>query len=183
MQYILASQSPRRKELLARVVADFQAVPADIDETPYPSEQPVDYVQRMASQKAAIILKDYPEAMVIGSDTSVICQNQILGKPQDKNDAKLMLKMLSGQTHEVYTAVSIQSKDKVVNFISKASVTFYPLTEEEIAQYLLDDEYKDKAGAYAVQGLASKFIQSIEGDYYAIVGLPVAALYQNLKQF
>lgn len=183
MQYILASQSPRRKELLARVVENFQAVPADIDERPYPSEQPIDYVQRMATQKAATILKDYPEAVVIGSDTSVVWQNQILGKPQDKNDAKFMLKMLSGQTHEVYTAVSIQSKDKVANFISKAAVTFYPLTEEEIAQYLLDDEYKDKAGAYAVQGLASKFIQSIEGDYYAIVGLPVAALYQNLNQF
>lgn len=173
MQYILASQSPRRKELLARVIADFQAVPADIDETPYPSEQPVDYVQRMATQKAETILKAYPEAVVIGSDTSVICQNQILGKPQDENDARFMLKMLSGQTHEVYTAVSIQSKDKVANFISKAAVTFYPMTEEEITQYLLEDEYKDKAGAYAIQGLASKYIQSIEGDYYAIVGLPV----------
>lgn len=183
MQYILASQSPRRKELLARVIADFQAVPADIDETPYPSEQPVDYVQRMATQKAETILKAYPEAVVIGSDTSVICQNQILGKPQDENDARFMLKMLSGQTHEVYTAVSIQSKDKVANFISKAAVTFYPMTEEEITQYLLEDEYKDKAGAYAIQGLASKYIQSIEGDYYAIVGLAVAALYQNLKQF
>ena len=96
MQYILASQSPRRKELLARVVENFQAVPADIDETPYPSEQPIDYVQRMATQKAATILKDYSEAVVIGSDTSVVWQNQILGKPQDKNDAKFMLKMLSG---------------------------------------------------------------------------------------
>lgn len=183
MQYILASQSPRRKELLARVVTDFQAIPADVDETPYPGEQPVDYVQRMATQKATMISKDYPDDIVIGSDTSVVWKNQILGKPQDENDAKFMLKMLSGQTHEVYTAVSVQSKNKVANFVSKAEVTFNPITDEEIVQYLLDDEYKDKAGAYAVQGLASKFIQSIDGDYYAIVGLPVAALYQTLKHF
>lgn len=182
MEIILASQSPRRQELLQMLVKQFTIKVAAIDESILTNETPFAYVQRMAFEKATKIASLYPEALVIGSDTTVVIDQNILGKPANDLDAQRILRQLSGRTHDVYTAVSIIYQSTPKTFVSSAQVTFATLTEEEITKYLALNEYQDKAGAYGIQGAASKFIEKIHGDYYAIVGLPIQALYQELKQ-
>lgn len=180
---ILASQSPRRKELLSLLNIEFEAIPADIDEQIDLNNDLVNEIEKLSYQKANHVFKDHQDCLVIGSDTIVKINNEVLGKPKTYEQAKQMLNMLSGNTHEVVTGVTIITKDKVETFSSIAKVSFYPLSEQEIDEYIKTNEPMDKAGAYAIQGLGAKFVKAIEGDYYTIMGLPVAELYHKLKMF
>ncbi|MFP3774677.1 septum formation protein Maf [Enterococcus pernyi] len=182
MKIVLASQSPRRKELLGRLVPAFSIQPADIDETPKLKEDPVAYVQRMAAEKAAAV-QNNEETLVIASDTTVVLGNEILGKPEDDEEAKRMLRKFSGTTHDVYTAVVITDGTQEECILSQASVTFYELTDEEIERYLATGDHRDKAGAYGIQSYAGAFVESISGDYYSIVGFPIGAVNQALKKW
>ncbi|MDH6363774.1 septum formation protein [Enterococcus sp. PF1-24] len=183
MEIILASQSPRRKELLARLVPEFTVMPADIDETVPAGITPVAYVEKMAAEKAAVVSETHPEALVIASDTIVVHQDKILGKPVSEVDAFQMLQGMSDATHTVYTAVVLQKGAHKEATLSSAEVTFYPLTTAEINAYLATGKYADKAGAYGIQEQASVFVKEIHGDYYSIVGFPIGKVNQMLKQF
>lgn len=180
---ILASQSPRRKELLSLLNVEFEAIPADIDEEIDLNNDLVKEIEKLSYQKANHIFKDHKDALVIGADTIVKINNQVLGKPKTYEQAKQMLAMLSNNTHEVVTGVTIISGDKIETFSEIAKVTFYPLTEQEIDEYVKTNEPMDKAGAYAIQGIGAKFIKCIEGDFYTIMGLPIGKLYHRLQKF
>ncbi|MFY0664394.1 MAG: septum formation inhibitor Maf [Natronospirillum sp.] len=178
MKLILASSSPRRQELLALLGVPFVASPADIDETPAPGERAADYVQRMAVEKADTIWRTLSSGAaehtwVLGSDTSVIIDEKILGKPQDEQDAQDMLRLLSGRTHQVITSVCLHGPNGsgVVNSVTE--VEFVVLSESDIKQYWLSGEPRDKAGAYGIQGKGARFVRSINGSFHAVMGLPV----------
>jgi len=185
---ILASQSPRRKLLLRQIGLEFDIVPSLIDENEYPiSNNPIEYAVRLASLKANDVATrtNYP-AIVIGSDTIVVIDGQILNKPKDEDDARRMLKMLSGDTHIVYTAVSIVDRisDRELTDVRATSVTFRNLTDREIDAYIQSGSPLDKAGSYGIQDdFGAVFISHIEGCYYNIVGLPLEMLYSMLQQF
>ncbi len=180
---ILASKSPRRKELLELLKIPFEIIVSDIDEQIDHENDLVKEIEKLSCQKAQAVFRDHTDALVIGSDTIVKIGQKALGKPASVEEAKEMLRLLSGKTHEVVTAVTILYKDNKETFSSIAEVTFYPLTEEEIDGYVSTNEPMDKAGAYAIQGDAAKFISSIKGDYYTIVGLPIGELYHRLKKY
>ena len=180
---ILASGSPRRKELMQMLGIDFDIIVADIDETIDYDANLVKEIERLSYGKANAVFIDHEDDIVIGADTIVKLGNNILGKPKDKEEAVNMLKLLSDNTHQVVTAVSILSKDKKETFSSITDVTFYKLTEEEINEYVESVEPLDKAGAYAIQGKGSEFVKSINGDYYTVVGLPIAEVYRRLKEY
>lgn len=183
MAVILASQSPRRKELLKQLISNFEILPADVDETIRSDHRPTEYVMEMAHKKAQTVAENHLEDLVIASDTIVVHNQCILGKPVNRQDAKAMLVALSGSTHWVYTAVVIRQGHQVEEALVPAKVTFYPITDEEIEAYLDTGEYADKAGAYGIQGKASIFVKEIQGDYYSIVGFPVGVVHQMLKKF
>ncbi|MBM7690067.1 septum formation protein Maf [Enterococcus ureilyticus] len=183
MTVILASQSPRRRELLSRVISDFKVVPADINEEVKDYFTPMDYVLTMAAQKAMHVAKQYPNDLVIGSDTIVTIDNDILGKPTSREDAFRMLRQLSGRTHKVYTSVVLMKDDQESSATVPATVEFYELTDEEINHYLDTKEYQDKAGAYGIQEQGALLVKSIQGDFYSIVGLPIATLNRMLAAF
>ena len=180
---ILASKSPRRRELLELLKIPFEIIVSDIDEQIDHNNDLVKEIEKLSFQKANAVFKDHQDALVIGSDTIVKIGNMALGKPHSIQEAKEMLKELSDRTHEVVTGVTILYKNQVETFSSIAKVNFYPLSEEEIDEYVSTNEPMDKAGAYAIQGDAAKFIRSIEGDYYTIVGLPIGELYHRLKHY
>lgn len=182
MTLILASQSPRRQELLRRITSTFETVPANINEDPTSFSSPVDYVLAMATQKAEVVAKKYPQGTIIGCDTIVTLDHQILGKPTSKAEARQMLSQLSGKKHVVYTSIVVLKKKQKISATIPSTVEFYPLTETQIENYLATNEYKDKAGAYGIQGEAALFIKRIEGDYYAIMGLPIAPLNRILAK-
>ncbi|MBT3504198.1 MAG: septum formation inhibitor Maf [Piscirickettsiaceae bacterium] len=172
----LASGSPRRSELLAQIGIEFDKLTIDVDESRLIDEMPLDYVQRIAQVKAKAgwaALGDNELRPVIGADTSVIIGQDILGKPKNKAEAKTMLKRLSNNQHEVLTAVSLIYGEQVLTRVSYNKVTFAPLTEAELDWYITTGEGEDKAGSYAVQGLAALFIKKIEGSYSGIMGLPL----------
>lgn len=183
MEYILASASPRRKELLKFVVDDFKIVCADIDETVPNNTSCFDAPEFLANKKAKAIIPKHPEDLVIAADTVVILDNEILGKPKNEQDAFLMLKKLSSKTHFVVTGCSIAKGDKTKSFSVVSKVTFYNLSDTEIYDYIAKNESLDKAGAYGIQGYGSILVEKIEGDYFNIVGLPVAELSRKLKEF
>lgn len=180
---ILASKSPRRRELMEMLKLPFEVIVSDIDERIDYDNDLVKEIESLSYRKAYAVYKDHQDALVIGSDTIVKIGNDVLGKPRSIEHARNMLKELSGRTHEVVTGVTIICASQVETFSSVAEVTFYPLTEEEIDEYLETNEPMDKAGSYAIQGDAAKFIRSINGDYYTIVGLPIAELYHRLKKY
>jgi len=179
---VLASQSPRRKELLKRLNVPFEVIGSDIEEKFDLNLSPDQVAQSLAFQKASHIAKKYPNAQVIGADTIVVYENQILGKPHDENEAFQMISMLSGNTHHVITGVSIINSENQVTFYEKTEVTFWPLSEDEIKSYIQTGEPYDKAGSYGIQGLGSLFVKEIKGDYFNVVGLPIARLYRELKK-
>lgn len=183
MKLILASQSPRRKELLARITSDFVALPADIDETVDLALTPQEYVLEMAQRKAQHIFKQNSESLVIGSDTIVAINGEVLGKPRDELDALRMLRQLSATTHHVYTGVYIMSKEQIEQQVVAAEVTFFELTETEIASYVATGDPLDKAGSYGIQGEAAFFVEQIKGDYHAIIGFPIAHVKRMLAAF
>lgn len=180
---ILASKSPRRKELMQLLKLPFEIIVSDIDEQIDYNNDLVKEIEKLSYQKAEAVYKDHKDALVIGSDTIVKIGNDVLGKPHSIEEAKKMLRELSDNTHQVVTAVTIINNDKVETFSEVAEVTFYPLTEEEIEEYVNTNEPMDKAGSYAIQGDGAKFIRHINGDFYTIVGLPVAELYHRLKKY
>lgn len=179
---ILASQSPRRRELLARLVPDFAVCPADIDETMDPSLSPEQAVAALSRKKAACVAAQQPEALVIAADTIVVC-DEILGKPRDEADAMRMLAELSGRTHQVMTAVSLRWGEKELTRVSVTDVTFRKLRPGEAEAYAATGEPLDKAGAYGIQGRGAVFIEGICGDYYGVMGLPVCLLHEMLQEF
>ncbi|MBQ3459347.1 MAG: septum formation protein Maf [Solobacterium sp.] len=178
---ILASQSPRRRELLEKCGIPFTCEPADIDETIDDSRDLSEEIRRLSLVKAAVILKKHPDAVVVGSDTIVAVDGKVLGKPKDRDEARKMLKMLSGHTHQVITGLSVLSSRRQFQDVSISHVTFATLSDDEIGAYVSSGECDDKAGAYAIQGGAGKFITNIDGDYYAIMGLPLNSVYEELK--
>jgi len=186
MKIVLASQSPRRKALLSHLVEEFTVQAADIDETVLSGELPVDYVERLALQKAQCIAKELGSAepfVVIGSDTTVVFDQHILGKPENFEHCRSMLSMLSGRTHQVYTAFSVVGRNKHITESVCTEVTFAQLSDEDIEQYWATGEPQDKAGAYAIQGIGGKFVKSINGSVSNVVGLPLVELQQVLKDF
>lgn len=181
---ILASQSPRRRELLARLVPEFDVHPADVDETMIPNCTPKQNVEQLARRKACAVIQQQadPNALVIAADTIVVCDDAILGKPASQADAVRMLHMLSGRTHEVMTAVCVKTRDKELADVSVTQVTFRRLYEGEAEAYAKSGEPLDKAGAYGIQGMGGLFISWINGDYYGVMGLPVCMLGEMLRQ-
>ena len=173
VQIILASSSPRRKELLDQIKVTYDVYPVDIDETPFPGERPLDYVQRLAAEKSAACKEQFKTEMpVLAADTAVILGAVIMGKPKDKADAMAMLSQLSGKTHQVYSAVSLRGREHG-QAVSITEVTFRCLTEQEILAYWHSGEPVDKAGSYAIQGRGGVFIESIKGSFSGVVGLPL----------
>lgn len=180
-RFILASRSPRRKELLEKCGITFDCIPADIDETLDTSLSLTEAVEDLSFRKASAILAENEDAIVIGSDTIVTIDGEVLGKPADRKDACRMLGMLSGRSHEVITGLCILSRKRCYRNSSVAKVAFAEMDEIEIVEYTASGECDDKAGAYAIQGLGGKYITHIDGDYYSIMGLPLNMVYEELK--
>ncbi|MBN2540108.1 MAG: septum formation protein Maf [Bacilli bacterium] len=179
---ILASNSPRRHELMKFLQYDFESIPSDIEEIVDPKLEHDEQVMELSFQKAYSIFKDHKDAVVLGFDTLVVIDDFILGKPQNEDEAKLFLSLLSGRTHKVYTGCTILTSGYSKSFHSEAIVTFAKLSDQEIADYVATKEPMDKAGAYGIQGYGSKFVAGINGDYYSIMGFPIAKVYQELKK-
>ncbi|MBD7962491.1 Maf family protein [Fictibacillus norfolkensis] len=180
---ILASASPRRFELLSLTLLPFETYPSTLEEKMDLSLTPSRLVESLAEQKAADIFTRKPDCVVLGADTIVSYQNNRLGKPKDRIEAADMLRMLSGQTHEVYTGVCLIDQTKKVIFSVKTSVTFYTLDENTIDWYLNTGEPFDKAGSYGIQGSGSLLVEKIDGDYFNVVGLPISKVVRSLKDF
>lgn len=179
---ILASASPRRKEILQLADLDFDIMPSNAEEITTKTA-PQEVVMELASIKAKDIYEQSDkQSMIVGADTVVAYQGQILGKPSDKEDAKRMLSMLSGQTHEVYTGVCVIEDGEVKTFYEETKVMFYDISEDEINHYIQTGEPMDKAGSYGIQGKAAVFIKGIEGDYYNVVGFPIARFLHEITK-
>ena len=179
---VLASRSPRRSEILQQAGIPFVVRPADIDETPRPDEHPRDYVTRLARDKAMAVSAG-PAEIVLGADTTVVIGGRMMGKPRDSADAVRMLETLSGQRHDVITGICLRTAARVIDDCSATSVWFAALSRREIEEYVSGGVPMDKAGAYAIQGLASRFVERIEGCYFNVMGLPVALVYRRLREF
>lgn len=178
--FILASQSPRRKALLQRVVPEFTAVPAQINERETPVTKPADYVQILARRKGQQVATNYPTATILSADTVVSFQATIYGKPSDRQAAAAVLRQLSGQTHQVYTGIWLKQAARVQQAVVRTDVTFWPLSEDQIATYLDQNNYQDKAGAYGIQGPGSLLVEKINGDFYNVMGLPISTIARML---
>ncbi len=176
---VLASQSPRRSEILRQAGIAFTVRAAVVDETPLAGEKPEDYVVRLAELKALAVSAG-PDETVLGADTTVVIDGEMLGKPADAADARHMLERLSGRQHEVITGICLRRGVEVVRDRAVTKVWFAPMSAREIEEYVLSGEPMDKAGAYAIQGLASKFIERIDGCYFNVMGLPVALVYREM---
>ena len=179
---VLASASPRRQELLRAAGIAFEVQPAHIPEDPLPEEGAKDCAERLAREKAMEVARQRPQDAVLGADTVVVIDNQILGKPTDPADAARMLRLLSGREHQVITGVCLAVKGQTSVASETTSVTMSEISEKEIGDYVASGEPMDKAGAYAIQGMASRWIPRIEGDYGNVVGLPVALVCRMLKE-
>ncbi|MGC9946774.1 MAG: Maf family protein [Bryobacteraceae bacterium] len=177
---VLASRSPRRRDILQQAGIPFVVRPMDVDETPQPGEAAREYVTRIAREKARAAAAGHGE-IVLAADTTVAIQGEILAKPLDEADARRMLRMLSGQRHEVLTGICLRAAHRTIEDCAETSVWFAELSREEIAEYAASGEPMDKAGGYAIQGLASKFVRRIEGCYFNVMGLPVALVYRHLR--
>lgn len=189
MRYVLASGSPRRKELLTKIIPEFEIIPSTSEEDAS-AEEPSKMVEELSFQKASeifhkILTDSASDLIVIGSDTVVSYNRKVLGKPKDRNDAADMIRMLNGNTHSVFTGVTVfyrvNGKTDSFTFHEETKVEVENMTEDEIASYVATGEPDDKAGSYGVQGQFAIFIKGIIGDYYNVVGLPVARLYKELK--
>ena len=180
---ILASASPRRRELISLITNEFEIHTADVDETIEEGMSPEEAVMLLSLKKAKAVSGLFRGRTVIGADTIVVCDGIILGKPENRENAKEMLRMLSGRIHQVLTGVTITDGEKTDTFFVSSDVTFFNLTEDEISGYAESGEPDDKAGAYAIQGKGSLFVEKINGDYFNIVGFPVSEVNRHLKVF
>jgi septum formation protein len=184
VKFILASASPRRRELLASVGFDFDVIPSSVPELRDPGESPEEYVARLSREKAAAIAAKHADRWIIAADTTVLLGEELLEKPEDHADARRMLATIAGKTHIVYTGVTLRNTAAGYHDtrVAESEVRMLPLSEQEIAWYVATGEPLDKAGAYAVQGIGGMFIDSVHGSYTNVVGLPLALLYQMLKR-
>ena len=182
MRLILASSSPRRRELLIQIGLTFDIIPAHIDETRRASEDPTAYVQRLALEKAQTIHAMHPSVFVLGADTTVEIDGHALEKPADSADAERMLRALSDRAHHVHTGLTLLSPDGQRTHLETTSVTFSVIDNAELQHYLDSGEPYDKAGAYGIQGYAARWIPRIDGDYFNVMGLPLAATVRLLKE-
>ena len=186
MKIILASKSPRRKELLTQIGFEFEIIVSDCDEN-IDIASPLELVKELSLRKAKAVEDNLTdeEYLVIGADTLVYCEGEIMGKPENKEDAFRMLSKLQGSEHYVYTGVTLIKREggkvNIESFVEGTAVEFYPMSENEINSYIESGEPMDKAGAYAIQGLCAKYIRGIKGDYNNVVGLPIAKIYQVLN--
>lgn len=178
---VLASESPRRRELLSSLEVNYITCSSAIEEVFNPSLPIEEAIQDVAFQKANAVVSQFPNDVIIGADTIVVYEGQILGKPKDDEDAKQMLQMLSGKTHYVLTGVAILSEGKKETFVEKTEVVFYELEEQLIDSYIATKEPRDKAGAYGIQGKGCILVKEIRGDYFNVVGLPLATLFRKLR--
>jgi septum formation protein len=176
---ILASQSPRRSEILRQAGIPFTVRPVEVDETPLPGEDPRAYVERLALAKA-LAAPAGPQETVLAADTTVTVDGALLAKPADAPDARRMLSLLSGRRHDVLTGICLRKGETLIRDCASTAVWFQPLSVAEIDEYVASGEPADKAGAYAIQGLASKFVSRIEGCYFNVMGLPVSLVYRHL---
>jgi septum formation protein len=176
VQIILASGSPRRRELLQGLGLTFQVIPADIDETPKPSETPRSLVERLSITKAKAIAKDHPDALVIAADTTVALGNEVLEKPKDKEENKVFIQRLQGRKHDVFTGHALVYKSSLEFLVKHSEVHFRSLTDEEINAYVATGEGLDKAGGYGIQGRGAALIPHIVGCYFNVMGMSVAAV-------
>ncbi|PWK06261.1 Maf family protein [Tumebacillus permanentifrigoris] len=183
---ILASGSPRRKELLGSLGLTFDILVSEADESFAPGQPPVEIVQELAYRKASAVANTLNAGLVLGADTIVVCDDVILGKPEDEGDAKRILRLLSGRSHTVYTGIALVEaggEHRVVRDVRGTTVVMKALTDEQIDAYVATGEPMDKAGAYGIQGKASQFITRIDGDYFNVVGLPVSLVADHLATF
>jgi septum formation protein len=192
---ILASASPRRRELLAQAGYNFEVEAADVDESPRAGEAAGDYVRRLAEDKARAVfawratpshsgesaMSGVPELVVLGADTTVVCEGEILAKPVDAEDARRMLRRLSGRVHQVLTGVALATRAGVVSTVETTEVTFSTIPEAELDAYCATSEPMDKAGAYGIQGYAARWIPRIDGDYFNVMGLPIARVVRLIE--
>lgn len=183
LQIILASGSPRRTEILTLAHINHKVIPSTCEEIIDSSLTPNDVAESLSYQKALDVFKKNLDSLVIGADTIVTVDEKILGKPKNYEDAIYMLQLLSNRTHQVITGVTIMKEGKVKTFHEVTYVTVVKLTNDEIKDYIDNENIYDKAGSYAIQGMFSKYISSIKGEYYNVVGLPIARLYHELKEF
>jgi septum formation protein len=179
---ILASGSPRRKELLSNLQIEFDIVVSNIEEIVDKDLRPEEVVMSLALQKANDVARQSTDAFVLGADTIVVYQDHILGKPINEEDSYRMLKLLSGRTHEVLTGVAIVTSNEQVTFYEKTEVTFWELSDSEIKAYIESGEPTDKAGSYGIQQLGSVLVKQIKGDYFSVVGLPVSRTIRELRK-
>ncbi|QSP96592.1 septum formation inhibitor Maf [Marinobacter salinisoli] len=179
---ILASASPRRSELLQQIGVSFTVQPADVDETPLKDERPEHYVERLAREKALAVAAIHPDAMVLGSDTSVVLDGCVLGKPRDRADARRMLSELSGRSHQVMTAVALAHQSECRSLVVTTDVEFRVLSDGEMDAYTATAEPMDKAGGYGIQGHGGIFVRELRGSYSAVVGLPLQETASLLEQ-
>lgn len=183
MNIILASKSPRRTEILSMLNIPHQIIPSEEDEIIDEKLSPIEVVKSLAYQKAKSIFRNHQDAVVIGSDTIVVINDEILGKPKDEQDAIRMLSLLQNTHHQVITGVSIISKEKTDTFAEISNVYFKPMSIDDIKEYMEKDNVYDKAGAYAIQSPHATFVEKIDGDFYNIMGLPKDALKMHLDKF
>ena len=180
---VLASASPRRRELLGHIGISFEVCVSAADENVASGLSPEEIVEALAVRKAEAVFANRPEDIVIGADTIVVLDGEILGKTKDESEARHMLHSLSGRKHWVYTGVAILSEQKNESFVSATEVEFYPLDDEEIRNYVSTGEPMDKAGSYGIQGYGSVLVKRIEGDFYTVVGLPIAEVARRLRNY
>jgi len=182
VRVILASQSPRRRELLALVGISHEVRPADVDESVRPGELPVPYCERLARLKADTVAHSHRDAVVVGSDTIVVVDGDILGKPRDQTDATTMLARLSGRTHTVFTAVAVAHGGVTRSGVEEVDVTFRAIDADTIAAYIATGEPMDKAGAYGIQGFGAAIVERVDGDYFAVMGLPIGRTLELMRE-
>ena len=184
---VLASASPRRKALLSKLIPDFEVVPAEVEETLSPGVAPTDGAIMLAYQKAVQVAQAHPDALVIGGDTVVAIRDGAgwtqLGKPTDEGDARVMLRVLAGRTHSVFTGVALVAREIREKFVVETMVSFRDISDEEIDAYIATGEPMDKAGAYGIQGGAAAFVFDLEGSLSNVIGLPMQELERRLKRF
>lgn len=182
VRVVLASQSPRRRQLLELVGITHEVRPADVDESLVAGELPEQYAERLAREKAEVVSATEPDALVIGADTTVVLDDVVLGKPLDVGDAERMLAMLSGRSHTVITAVAASCDGRTVSAVEIVDVTFRALDDDEIRSYVATGEPMDKAGAYGIQGHGATIVRRIDGDYFAVMGLSLVRLVALLTE-
>ena len=182
MRVILASASPRRRDLLTMIGITHEVIPADVDETYGPEEVPRAHAERLAREKASVLAARAPDAVIIAADTIVVVDGDVLGKPRDADEAARMLRRLAGRTHTVFTAVAVASGAKILSGVEEVGVTFRPLDDATITSYVATREPMDKAGAYGIQGYGAAIVERIDGDYFAVMGLAIGRMLALLRE-